>query len=184
MQPVSKTAWRKRMAVLLKARHAAERQRASQVVARRVCALAAFRRAQTVMVYLPLPYEIDTAAIIRRARRLGKRIVVPVSVTKRRRIVPILLPNGGAVQAGPYGIVEPVKPRVVVPVGEIDLVVVPGVAFDRRGHRLGHGQGYYDRFLKRLPDAVPRVGIGFACQVVDRLPATSRDVPLDRVLTG
>jgi len=167
-----------------RARRAGARRQASQAVARRLCALQAFRRAKTVMVYLPLPYELDTSAIIRRARRLRKRIVVPVSVTKTRRIIPTLLSDDGAVQAGPYGIPEPVTPRVVVSVAAIDLVVVPGVAFDRRGYRLGHGQGYYDRFLKRLPEAVPRVGIGFACQLVDRLPAASWDVPLDRVLTG
>lgn len=188
MRPVGKAALRRWMRARLKAQRSAERQRASRMVARRLCALPAFRRAKTVMVYLALPYELDTAAIIRRARRLGKRIVVPVSATKTRRIIPTLLRqrrrDDGAVQAGPFGIAEPQRPHMTVSPNDIDLVVVPGVAFDRHGRRLGHGHGYYDRFLKRLPASVPRIGIGFTCQVVERLPATAWDVPLDRVLTA
>jgi 5-formyltetrahydrofolate cyclo-ligase len=65
----------------------------------------------------------------------------------------------------------------------IDLVVTPGLAFDRRGRRLGYGGGHYDRFLRRLPPSTIRVGIGFAAQVVDRVPAGPTDEPLDALVT-
>jgi 5-formyltetrahydrofolate cyclo-ligase len=66
----------------------------------------------------------------------------------------------------------------------VDLVFVPGLAFDRRGHRLGYGHGYFDRFLAKLPDATPTVGLAFRFQLLDRLPVSTHDRAVSRVLTA
>ena len=71
-----------------------------------------------------------------------------------------------------------------VPVRDVDLVLVPGVAFDREGRRLGHGQGYFDRFLARLPKDTPTVGVAFPCQLFDRLPIAAHDHAVSAVLTA
>jgi 5-formyltetrahydrofolate cyclo-ligase len=69
-------------------------------------------------------------------------------------------------------------------VRKVDLVLVPGVAFDRQGHRLGHGLGYFDRFLSRVPKTTPTVGLAFRFQLLDRLPAASHDRAVQTVLTA
>ncbi len=71
-----------------------------------------------------------------------------------------------------------------VPAREVDLVLVPGLAFDRTGHRLGHGQGYFDRFLARLPRSTPTVGLAYRFQLLDRLPRAAHDHPVQAVLTA
>jgi 5-formyltetrahydrofolate cyclo-ligase len=92
--------------------------------------------------------------------------------------------DGDGWEKGAYGIPEPPRPPGVAPrtVG-FDLVLVPGVAFDRSGHRLGHGLGYYDRFLRRLPESVPRVGLAYSDQVVPEVPVDEWDVSLHALVT-
>ena len=87
--------------------------------------------------------------------------------------------------SGPYGILEPVGPQV--PLSSVDLVVVPALAYDRRGHRLGYGGGFYDRCLRALGEArggeFVAVGLGHGWQLVDELPAEAHDIPLQVIVT-
>ncbi len=86
---------------------------------------------------------------------------------------------------GAFGVREPVRKAFrPVPARELDLVLVPGLAFDRFGHRLGHGHGYFDRFLARIPKETPTVGLAFGFQVLDRLPTTSHDFAVQTILTA
>ena len=86
---------------------------------------------------------------------------------------------------GPYGIYEP-KEFESRPsrIKDIDLVIVPGLAFDRKNNRLGHGQGYYDRFLKCLPQDTPKIGLGFKFQLLKDIPTTRNDFSLTKVITN
>ena len=87
-------------------------------------------------------------------------------------------------EPGRFGIREP-KPQVGTPqaIADIDAILVPAVAFDRRGYRVGYGGGYYDRFLPELRGRAVRVGLAFACQLVDSVPAGAHDVPVDFIVT-
>ena len=86
---------------------------------------------------------------------------------------------------GPYGIQQPKSNRATVIAPEVlDLVVVPGVAFDRSGHRLGRGAGFYDRFLADLPRDIPTVGLAFDFQIVSNLPLQEHDIPLSFVISN
>lgn len=171
----------------------------SAAIARRLFSLAAFRRARTVLFYLSFRNEVATPPMISRALGLGKRVCLPEVVPEGRRLVPRLVrpapvwearpfSPAAAVSAGlvpgPMGLWQPDPSRCpAVPPADIDLVLVPGVAFDRRGHRLGFGQGYYDRFLPALPGHAQRVGLAFGGQVVEAVPAAPWDVPLHRLVT-
>lgn len=77
---------------------------------------------------------------------------------------------------------EPPADSEIIPPEKIDLILVPGLAFDRHGHRLGFGRGYYDRFLKKMTDAA-KIGIGFDFQVIDKLPREEHDEILDELIT-
>lgn len=161
-----------------------DRRRSSEAIQRKVLRLTAFRRATTVCCYVALPYEVQTRRLIDEMLSRGKRVVVPVIRPRSKRLGLSELRDPEAELApGWRGVPEPRKRRPV-PAAKLDLVLVPGVAFDRRGHRLGHGLGYYDRFLARLPRRIPTVGLAYACQLLNRLPVAAHDRAVQTVLTA
>ena len=145
-----------------------------------------FRRARFVCCYVALPYEVQTWRMIEDVLSRGKRVAVPVVQpgSNRLRLSEVRDPDAELLP-GAFGVWEPVHSalRPVDP-GDLDLVLVPGLAFDRAGHRLGHGLGYYDRFLASLPRSIPTVGLAFAWQLVDRLPTSPHDYAVSAVLTA
>ena len=171
---------------LLKQQKEDDRRRRSEAIRRKVFRLTAFRRARTVCCYVALPYEVQTWRMIEEMLARGKQVVVPVARpgTKRLRLSEVQDP-GAELGPGAHGVLEPV-PSAMRPVRarDIDLVLVPGLAFDRRGYRLGHGHGYFDRFLARLPQTTATVGLAFRFQLLDRLPTAAHDHAVQTVLTA
>jgi 5-formyltetrahydrofolate cyclo-ligase len=155
---------------------------ASEAVARRVRAMPEFARARTVACYLALPGEVRTERLLESAWRAGKRVCVPACRPDTGGYALAWLDRGEPV-ATPAGRMarEPAAPRWVG-AERLDLALVPGVAFDRRGARLGHGGGHYDRLLARTAVGL-KVGLAFEWQIAERLPAGPRDVPMDRVVS-
>jgi 5-formyltetrahydrofolate cyclo-ligase len=151
------------------------------------------------MFYIALEGEVETRDMIETAKRLGKTISVPVvrqrplpaagkpemtaSQKNRISIRPCILDDNAALKKGPYGVSEPAQERFVA-VRDLDLVIVPGIAFAKNGERLGRGKGCYDRFLKRLPADTPSIGLAFGFQVLPQLPTTLRDVKVKKVLSA
>lgn len=162
----------------------ADRRRKSEAIRRKLVRLAVYRRATMVACYVSLPYEVETHRLIHDMLKTGKRVAVPyvrgrqVKWSELRNLVRELRP-------GAFGVLEP-QPSTRRPVRaqELDVVLVPGVAFDRHGHRLGHGQGYFDRFLDTLPATIPAIGLCFDFQLVAALPHEPHDHPVDAVLTN
>jgi len=174
---------RKRVLALRDALTDAEIVAKSGEIARRVAELAAFREASMLMVYLDFASEVRTDDLIRLGWDNDKEIVVPLCRPASRELVPCRIDGFGDLEAGHYGIREPRADRIrPVPVHRIDAVLVPAVAFDRRGYRIGYGGGYYDRFLPRVPQAA-RIGMAFSCQIVARVPADPHDVTVERIVT-
>jgi 5-formyltetrahydrofolate cyclo-ligase len=149
----------------------------------RLTELDQIRRASTLMVYLGFGSEVLTDDLIRWGWGERKRVAVPLCRPASRELIACRIEGFGELEYGHYGIREP-KARLIRPVlqGEIDAVVIPAVAFDRQGHRLGYGGGYYDRFLPDAPRA-ERIGIAFARQIVAAIPADPHDVTMDRIVT-
>ncbi len=154
----------------------------SVVIAAYVCSLLAFCVRQTIMVYMALPQEVQTARIIAQARLWRKRVVVPVVHGNSMAAVelqddPAQLPRGS------FGLLAPSGTPVLIPPEEIGYIVVPGIAFDPRGGRLGFGKGYYDRFLSQLPATTYRCGLAFGIQVVPCVPQTLHDICMHGIVT-
>lgn len=163
----------------------AAREAGSREIAARLFALEPWRRAGTVMVYLNFRSEVATGLVVARALAEGRRVTVPkTEVTGRRLIASVLSDYPGDLAPGTWGILEPreeclrpLEPR------EIDLVLVPGVAFDPEGNRLGYGGGFYDRFLALLRSDAYTVAPAFEVQVVPRVETGPYDIPVDLVVT-
>jgi 5-formyltetrahydrofolate cyclo-ligase len=160
----------------------AKRRQMSAAIAEHVCAMPAFQDSQTVMLYMALPQEAQTAAILAESRYQGKRVTVPV--VKPCGLVAAELPTGQLqFQPGPFDIPEPAVSTAIIPPEDINCVMVPGIAFDRRGARLGFGKGYYDRFLCRLPATTYVCGLAFSVQIVQHVPDLPHDVRMQSLVT-
>jgi 5-formyltetrahydrofolate cyclo-ligase len=154
----------------------------STVIAAYVCTLPAFRISHTIMVYMALPQEVQTMPIITQARQLQKSVAVPV-VRGQDLIAVALSETPMQLQRGPFGILEPCGTPCVIHPQEIGCIVVPGIAFDTRGGRLGFGTGYYDRFLRQLPTTTYRCGLAFGIQIVPCVPQAPHDVCMHGIVT-
>lgn len=137
--------------------------------------------AGTVMLYQPIGREMPVDRLVAAALADGKRLALPRC--ERHRVMHARLWDGAAAALvrSKFGILEPAEFAPIVPPGELDLVVTPGVGFDREGYRLGWGGGFYDRYLPKVRGA--KVGIAFGVQIVERLPQEAHDVRLDGVVT-
>jgi 5-formyltetrahydrofolate cyclo-ligase len=135
--------------------------------------------AQTIMMYYSLPDEVDTHEAIRQLVKQGKTVLLPV-VTGEDSMILRRYEQATDLQTGAFGIMEPVG-QPFNDYDQIELAVVPGVAFDAEGHRLGRGRGYYDRFLPLLPHAY-KLGLCFDFQKVEHVPTDANDIRMDEVL--
>ena len=141
------------------------------------------RAGRIAALYCALAGEVPTERIRRAYLAAGARLYYP-RVTGGGTLAFYPHREGDGWETGPYGIPEPSIPASVAPrLSGWDIVVVPGLAFDRRGNRLGHGFGYYDRFLGTLPESVPRVGLAWASQRIPEVPVDAWDVPVHALVT-
>jgi 5-formyltetrahydrofolate cyclo-ligase len=162
----------------------AGKKKKSAQICRRVISSALFRRARTVMLFSSFRSEVDTKRVIAEALRLKKRVVLPkVAAGKTRGILPVEIREPAKDLApGAYGIMEPVSAGKALTPSAIDAVFIPGLAFDKRGYRIGYGGGYYDSFMRRIPRR-KTAGLAFGAQVVKTMPRERHDVPVGRIYT-
>jgi len=143
-----------------------------------------FRKARIIMFYAARGKEVRTEEMIKESLQMGKKVAVPISQVGERDLVLSFLTDYGELAPGAYGILEPKEEHYrPVPPRKLELIVVPGVAFDYQGQRLGSGRGFYDNFLRKVPSGVPRLGLAFQLQIVANLPRERQDVLVDGVIT-
>jgi 5-formyltetrahydrofolate cyclo-ligase len=157
-----------------------ERAERSRRIADRVLGLPEVLEAGTAMAFWSFGSEVETEPVIERLHEAGARVVLPR--IEDGEVVAVPYEPGDAVAATHFGAMEPSGPEVVS-AEEVDVVLTPGVAFDRRGGRIGYGGGFYDRFLPRTRPGVPAIAIAFALQVVDEVPQGGGDRRVDAVVT-
>jgi len=182
----NKTRIRKKILAKLWMQDKAERVVKSDKIKRRLFKENCFKNAESVMFYVSKSYEVDTANMIEEALKKGKRVIVPVTNPKEKKLIPseIKCPNKDLAK-GLFGIREPKKECIkAVNIKDIDMVIVPGIAFDDEGNRIGHGQGYFDRFLKYLPKKTPTIGLAFKLQLVRRIKVLPWDIPVTKIITA
>ncbi len=145
--------------------------------------LPAYQRAQRLLCTVSFGSELDTSGIIDRARADGKHVVLPRVDKSSADLLLFLTDTDARLETSSWGIAEPPLNATMVDSGELDLVIVPGLAFDRAGNRLGYGRGYFDRLLAQLPVRATRVALCFECQVVDAVPVLDTDEKIDILVT-
>ncbi|HEX7329627.1 MAG TPA: 5-formyltetrahydrofolate cyclo-ligase [Casimicrobiaceae bacterium] len=156
----------------------------SQAIAEDLTALASWQRARAVLLTLPVRGEWDASLVARAALATGKMVVLPrVDAPARMLALHRVDDLVRDIAAGRHGIPEPRAECALIAPGDIDWVLVPGVAFDAHGHRLGYGGGYYDRLLPLLAPEVARVAGAFDLQIVDAVPHAAHDLPVDAIVT-
>lgn len=139
------------------------------------------RRAQIIMAYCALPDEVPLEPLFRQWLAEGKQVLLP-RVTGDDAMEAIRYLTPGQLRTGAFGIMEPTGTPFTDD-EKMDVAIVPGMAFDRDGHRLGRGKGYYDRFLSRLPQTY-KIGICYRSQLLDCVPTDAHDILMDCIVAG
>lgn len=181
-----KAAIRKKILLRLKNQKEEERQSKSLLIKNKLFRLSVFRKAKIVMFYISKDGEVNTIPMIKGAIQKGKKVAVPLTLTNEKELaVSLISGNDKELEMGPWGIKQPKKSSIrPINLKKIDLVVVPALAFDHQRNRLGRGGGYYDRFLKKLPESISTIGLAFDFQILGNLPQSSHDVKVKRLLTA
>ncbi len=138
---------------------------------------------QSVMLYLHIRSEVQTDRLLETLLNAGKQVSAPVMDTEQRTLLPRQIHEHKTdIVRHPYGVMEPNRNCPLVPLESLQLVIVPGIAFDRNGYRLGYGKGFYDRFLAEVPHAAA-IGLAYQCQLVENTFPQSWDIPVQQIFT-
>ncbi len=181
---MDKNAIRKQMRETLRLVSPEQRHARSQAVCRQLAATPAFRAANSVMLFLSMESEVETSTLALSAWQAGKSIIVPRVLWQERAIEPVEV-TSLETESNPNlpGMRQP-KKGTPVPLSMIDLVAVPGLAFDLHGYRVGRGKGFYDRFLSQAELCGTTVALCFDEQLLtDLIPVEPHDVPVEMIIT-
>jgi 5-formyltetrahydrofolate cyclo-ligase len=186
---MNKTQLRANMKIFLAGLSAHDRHVRSLAACHQLIGTREFKNAQTIMIFMSMPSEVETSTLAVKAWQEGKNIAVPRIDWDSKRMEPVQIQSldVGMQASGPSGtgitIREPTE-GTVVPLGMIDMIVIPGLAFDRNGFRVGRGRGFYDRFLSQQDFQGVRCALCFHEQLqVEPIPCEPHDVPMDLIVT-
>lgn len=139
-----------------------------------------YKKAESIMLYMPIQNEVDTSGIIKTALSDGKKLVFPVTENGSGKITPFFANSETEFVKGNFSVPEPICSKAAKP-EEIDVILVPGIAFDSSGNRIGFGKGCYDKFLSRC--TALRVGVCYDFQLCERIAADVHDKKMDYILS-
>jgi 5-formyltetrahydrofolate cyclo-ligase len=162
-----------------------ENQEWSSIIQKRLFSLPNYQKARSIFYYVSLPEEVNTHPMIIQSLTEGKKVIVPVSLLQEKDLLLSEIHHfPEEFYSSHYKILEP-KPEFIRPFAkeQLDLVILPGLAFDQQGQRLGFGKGYFDHFLQNLPKQIPRIGLAFDFQILPQIPVTDTDQPVQMLIT-
>lgn len=160
-----------------------QRKDKSRKACRNLIATEQFQDASVIMMFLSLPHEVDTSEAILQAWQHGKIVAVPKISWQQRHMIPVQINSlDTGFSTGTWGLRNPTT-GVPIPFGQIDLVIAPGLGYDRKGNRLGRGGSFYDRFFANRDLRATRCGLAFAEQVMELIPTTESDEPVEWLVT-
>lgn len=159
------------------------RAKKSAVIINKLLSLEEVQGVKRVMVYVNFQEEVETRRLIEHFWEQQVEVVVPFCDPKKREIHASLLYSFDELEPGNFGVLEPTKQAIrLVDVDTIDLIIVPGLAFDRHGGRIGYGAGYYDRFFEKTPNATI-VAVAYAEQMIGNVPMEAHDKRMPYIVT-
>lgn len=138
--------------------------------------------ARTILLYHALPDEVDTKRVLSELKKQGKMVLLPKVVSETEMTIHPYLDEESLQKDSSFGIMEPDN-APFTDYSSIDLMIIPGMAFDDECHRLGRGKGYYDRFLARVPDNIYKIGVCFPFQMLRSVPSEATDVTMNEVVS-
>lgn len=141
-----------------------------------------FQKAKNVFTYISFGSEVRTKEIIEKSISLGKKVLVPITDSKSNEMIVCEFLGFEKLKKSGFGVMEPAQKKLF-PVEKIDLVLVPGVAFDAQLNRIGFGKGFFDQFLPKIQPQVPTIALAFELQIVSRVPTTNNDAKVKKILT-
>ena len=155
----------------------------SKKIKYRLFRLSKFKKALTILFYVSYDNEVYTHEMIKECIEDKKNIIVPKSDKENRQLILSKLNSFEDLKPGSYDILEPKKDKVQeVSIHDIDLIIVPGVGFDKSGYRIGHGKGYYDNLLRDSANTL-HIGLAFESQIVKKIPTETHDLPVQKIVT-
>jgi 5-formyltetrahydrofolate cyclo-ligase len=178
---VPKRSLRSRMLLQRRQLPEAEVLHRSFAAQQRLLKLESYRQARTIAFYSPIHNEVSTVQLLRDALANRRSVVMPQ--VAGNDLVFRLIHSLEDLAPGSFGILEPKADTEPIAAQRLDMILLPGVAFDRRGHRLGYGKGYYDRALSTAGNRAKRVGLAYDFQLVGQLPVFAHDMQLDLLVT-
>ena len=181
----SKSDIRDRVVTAIQALSTEELAAKTSQVGNRLFEFANFLEANISLLYMPQKFVVDTKKIIQRCFDYRKIVALPAFDTEKHRMQPFKVDTFEADMAlGPRNILEPDPERCkIIPIERIDIAIIPGVALDEKGGRIGSGEGYYDRFIGKLPITTRKVALSLECQIVQQIPMESHDRFMDIIVT-
>jgi len=162
-----------------------ERSQKTKIIEDRLLEFANFLEAKTSLLYMNSSNEVATQEIIKRCFDYNRVIVLPAFIKETHEMSLMKIDNlESELQPGPRGVLEPNPARCKkVPIENIDIAIIPGVAFDEKGGRIGTGEGYYDRFIPQLTITTRKVALAFENQIIPQVPMESHDKHVDIIIT-
>lgn len=157
----------------------------SSVIMNKLIAMDEYKNSNRIFVYMSFRNEVDTTELIKKMFCDNKRVVIPYTDTKNTLLIPCEIRSMEEdLTLSPFGYYEPVYEKLQpVEPKELDLIIVPGVVFDRSLNRIGFGKGYYDRILCRKKSGVKAIAVAYDYQVLEKIPAETHDVKMDMIIT-
>lgn len=160
-----------------------EKAKKSRLACKKLISTEEFQRSSVIMLFLSLPTEVDTSDAVLYAWQMGKIVVMPKISWQQRHMIPVVITSLEKGFTTEFGVLRNPVTGTPMPFSEIDMVVAPGLGFDRKSNRLGRGGSYYDRFFKNQDLNAIRCGLAFDEQVVDDVPITDSDMPVNMLVT-
>lgn len=157
----------------------------SRYVQKNLFNLQEYKTANTILFYISYNNEVHTHEMIQESINKGKTIAVPVIQNNNQTLTISKLSSWKNLTKGPYNILQPKKESIQkLNINDLDLIIIPGVGFDLKGHRIGHGTGYYDKLLKNFHHTPPPfIGLAFELQILEEIPVEQHDIPVNKIVT-
>ncbi len=176
---------RNEIAKLLDGLSDSERSQKTKIIENRLFEFANFLEAKISLLYINSSHEVNTREIIKRCFNYNRIVVLPAFIKEAHEMSLMKIDNlDSELRPGPRGVLEPDLARCKkVPIENIDIAIIPGVAFDEKGGRIGSGEGYYDRLIPQLAITTRKVALAFENQIVQQVPMESHDKHVDIIIT-